>query len=151
MTAGADAVRVGTRFIAANESNAHPAYVAALIGATGEGHGDHHGVWRWLARRAAPRAQVFDRGGPQTRGGTFVESRLATVQLHRPGRGPCALRGQSVGGIRSRQSATGIVAELVEEAADSGGPLALAGQENRSARGSAYLAARGPTIAVIST
>ena len=33
--AGADAVRVGTRFVAAAESQAHPDYIDALIGATG--------------------------------------------------------------------------------------------------------------------
>jgi nitronate monooxygenase len=32
--AGADAVRIGTRFVAAAESDAHPAYVAALVDAT---------------------------------------------------------------------------------------------------------------------
>ncbi len=34
--AGADGVRVGTRFIAASESDAHPAWVAAVIDATAE-------------------------------------------------------------------------------------------------------------------
>lgn len=33
LAAGADAVRVGTRFVAAEEAEAHPTYVAALIGA----------------------------------------------------------------------------------------------------------------------
>jgi NAD(P)H-dependent flavin oxidoreductase YrpB (nitropropane dioxygenase family) len=33
ITAGADAVRVGTRFVAADETRAHPGYVEALIGA----------------------------------------------------------------------------------------------------------------------
>jgi nitronate monooxygenase len=36
LVSGASAVRVGTRFVAAHESNAHPAYVQALIGATAE-------------------------------------------------------------------------------------------------------------------
>jgi nitronate monooxygenase len=36
LAAGADAVRVGTRFVAAQESNAHPDYVAALIKAEPE-------------------------------------------------------------------------------------------------------------------
>lgn len=36
LAAGASAVRVGTRFVAAAESGAHPAYVAALIAATPE-------------------------------------------------------------------------------------------------------------------
>jgi nitronate monooxygenase len=34
LAAGADGVRVGTRFVAARESAAHPDYVAALISAT---------------------------------------------------------------------------------------------------------------------
>src|SRR3954452_5307523 len=34
LAAGADAVRVGTRFVAAEESDAHPAYVALLVGAS---------------------------------------------------------------------------------------------------------------------
>src|SRR5207249_7549168 len=33
LAAGASGVRVGTRFVAAEESNAHPVYVEALIGA----------------------------------------------------------------------------------------------------------------------
>ncbi|MGI8605577.1 MAG: NAD(P)H-dependent flavin oxidoreductase [Gaiellaceae bacterium] len=36
LAAGADAVRVGTRFAAARESAAHPDYVEALVGAVGE-------------------------------------------------------------------------------------------------------------------
>jgi nitronate monooxygenase len=36
MDAGADAVRVGTRFVVCKESNAHPQYVDALISATGD-------------------------------------------------------------------------------------------------------------------
>jgi NAD(P)H-dependent flavin oxidoreductase YrpB (nitropropane dioxygenase family) len=36
MLAGADAVRAGTRFVAATEANAHPAYVDALIAASAD-------------------------------------------------------------------------------------------------------------------
>lgn len=36
LAAGADGVRVGTRFLAAHEANAHPAYVEALIAARAE-------------------------------------------------------------------------------------------------------------------
>jgi nitronate monooxygenase len=36
LTAGASAVRVGTRFVAAQESNAHPEYIARLIAATAQ-------------------------------------------------------------------------------------------------------------------
>jgi NAD(P)H-dependent flavin oxidoreductase YrpB (nitropropane dioxygenase family) len=35
LSSGADAVRVGTRFLAAKEADSHPEYVEQLIGATG--------------------------------------------------------------------------------------------------------------------
>ncbi|HEX6487393.1 MAG TPA: nitronate monooxygenase [Candidatus Dormibacteraeota bacterium] len=48
--AGADAVRVGTRFLACPECNTHPDYVAALIAARGDDttlteHFDNDGAW----------------------------------------------------------------------------------------------------------
>jgi nitronate monooxygenase len=50
LAAGADAVRVGTRFLATPESNAHPTYVDALIAAKAEdtvltSHFDDGGSW----------------------------------------------------------------------------------------------------------
>jgi nitronate monooxygenase len=116
MTAGADAVRVGTRFIAANESNAHPAYVAALIGATAEdtvittafGDGWPDAPHRVLkssieAGRKLGAAHSWSPDWPQSNYAGPVEARALYA-------------GQSVGGVRSRQSAAEIVAELVEEA-----------------------------------
>jgi len=117
LMAGADAVRVGTRFIAADESTAHPAYVDALIGATaadtvlttafGEGWPDApHRVLRSAveAGKALGPRQSWSPEWPTS----------GTV-------GPVAARalyaGQSVGAVQARQSAAQIVAELVEEAA----------------------------------
>ncbi len=65
LAAGAAAVRVGTRFVAAQEANAHPDYVAALIAAEGQDtiYGMTFGtVWRAphrVLRRSAEAAQAF--------------------------------------------------------------------------------------------
>lgn len=50
VAAGADAVRIGTRFVATPECNAHPAYIAALLAATADDttltdHFDDDGAW----------------------------------------------------------------------------------------------------------
>jgi nitronate monooxygenase len=116
LTAGADAVRVGTRFMAATESGAHPAYVDALIGATagdtvlttafGDGWPDApHRVLRSCIdvgkRRGAE--QSWTPAWP-------TEDYDGDVQA-------CALyAGQSVGAVQSRQSAAEIVQELSEAA-----------------------------------
>ena len=116
LTAGADAVRVGTRFLASTESVAHPRYVAALIAARaedtvittafGDGWPDapHRvlrsavtdGVALGAAQSWAPDWPTSDSVGP-------VEARALYA-------------GQSVGAVRSRQSAADIVAELMAEA-----------------------------------
>jgi NAD(P)H-dependent flavin oxidoreductase YrpB (nitropropane dioxygenase family) len=116
LTAGADAVRVGTRFIAATESTAHPVYVAALIGANaedtvittafGDGWPDApHRVLRSSidAGNELGSTQSWTPDWPQTTNAGAVEARALYA-------------GQSVGAVRSRQSAAEIVAELVEEA-----------------------------------
>jgi NAD(P)H-dependent flavin oxidoreductase YrpB (nitropropane dioxygenase family) len=115
LTAGADAVRVGTRFVAAMESTAHPIYVDALIGATaedtvlttafGEGWPDApHRVLRSsvdAGERLGP-AQSWTPDWPSSAYTGDVEARALYA-------------GQSVGAVRSRQSAAEIVAELVTE------------------------------------
>lgn len=116
LTAGADAVRVGTRFIAANESTAHPAYVDALIAATaddttittafGEGWPDApHRVLRSSieAGQRLGAAQSWGVGWPSL---TFAGDPLASALY----------AGQSVGSVRARQGAADVVAELVGEA-----------------------------------
>ena len=116
LTAGADAVRVGTRFIAAAESIAHPAYVDALIRsdaadtvittAFGEGWPDApHRVLRSAitAGEALGAAQSWGPDWPTTGSTGAVEARALYA-------------GQSVGAVRSRAPAAAIIAELVTEA-----------------------------------
>jgi NAD(P)H-dependent flavin oxidoreductase YrpB (nitropropane dioxygenase family) len=116
LIAGADAVRVGTRFMAAIESNAHPAYVEALIRsgaedttittAFGEGWPDApHRVLKsaLAAGEALGKAQVWTPDWPSSDFVGPVEARALYA-------------GESVGAVRSREPASTIVAELVTEA-----------------------------------
>jgi NAD(P)H-dependent flavin oxidoreductase YrpB (nitropropane dioxygenase family) len=115
LAAGADAVRIGTRFVAAAESIAHPAYVAALIAARAEdtvlttAFGDSwpdapHRVLRSCidaglalgdAQSWTPDWPAADDPSPKTR---------------------ALYAGQSVGAVQSRQTAAEIIEELVNEA-----------------------------------
>jgi nitronate monooxygenase len=118
LTAGADAVRVGTRFVAVAESTAHPVYVEALIRsgaddtvlttAFGEGWPDApHRVLRSAvtAGLALGDAQSWSPEWPSA-GSTGVIEAAALYA------------GQSVGSVRARQTAAEIVAELAGEAED---------------------------------
>jgi NAD(P)H-dependent flavin oxidoreductase YrpB (nitropropane dioxygenase family) len=116
LTAGADAVRVGTRFVAAEESVAHPAYVQALVDASaddtvlttafGDGWPDApHRVLRSCiaAGEALGPAQSWNTAWPMTGDAGAVEARALYA-------------GQSVGAVQGRQPAAAIIAELVDEA-----------------------------------
>jgi nitronate monooxygenase len=116
LVGGADAVRVGTRFLAATESHAHPAYVEALIHscaedttittAFGEGWPDApHRVLKsaLAAGEALGDAQRWTPDWPSSDCSGGVEAKALYA-------------GQSVGAVRSRQPASAIVAELVTEA-----------------------------------
>jgi NAD(P)H-dependent flavin oxidoreductase YrpB (nitropropane dioxygenase family) len=116
LVAGADAVRVGTRFLAATESIAHPAYVDALISsgaddtvlttAFGEGWPDApHRVLKSAiaAGEALGGSQSWTPEWPSLTSVGAVEARALYA-------------GQSVGSVRSRQPASEIVTELVTEA-----------------------------------
>ena len=116
LTAGADAVRVGTRFVAARESIAHPVYVEALIAsraqdtvvttAFGDGWPDapHRVLKSCLdAGHALGSAQLWRPNWPTADDEGPVEARALYA-------------GQSVGAVHSRQAASEIVAELVGEA-----------------------------------
>ena len=124
---GADAVRVGTRFVAAIESDAHPGYVEALVDSTGDdtvlteafsvGWPDapHRVLASAIARAEATTAdpvaemQVDGQGlvpvprfstSPPT---TATTGDIAAMALY---------AGQAVGDVRRRQPAAEIVAEL---------------------------------------
>lgn len=116
LLAGADAVRVGTRFVAATESIAHPMYVDRLIESSaddtvittafGDGWPDApHRVLRSAitAGEALGAAQSWSPEWPKTGYVGPVEARALYA-------------GQSVGAVRSRQTAAAIVAELIDEA-----------------------------------
>lgn len=116
LTAGADAVRVGTRFVAATESIAHPTYVDALIDSTaddtvittafGEGWPDApHRVLRSAVRagESLGSAQSWTTDWPTTSHTGVVEARALYA-------------GQSVGAVSCRQSAAAIIAEITDDA-----------------------------------
>jgi nitronate monooxygenase len=115
LAAGADAVRMGTRFLAAAESTAHPAYVDALIAASAEdtvlttafGDGWPDAPHRVLkscieAGEKLGAAQSWSPGWPQSTDRGDAEARALYA-------------GQSVGAVRSRQTAAQIVAEVIQE------------------------------------
>ena len=118
LAAGADAVRVGTRFLAAQESVAHPSYVDALIAATAEG---------------TVLTTAFGEGWPDAphrvlKSCIEAGNALGAEQVWSPNwpandyDGPPLARplyaGQSVGAVHSRQRAAEIVQELVGGAED---------------------------------
>jgi NAD(P)H-dependent flavin oxidoreductase YrpB (nitropropane dioxygenase family) len=129
LAAGADAVRVGTRFAAARESGAHPDYVEALIRAAGEDTvltesfgldwpDAPHRVLRSCLEAAEAGEDTFavrDEGGGETPierwdsapPSTNVRGRVAAMALY---------AGEGVGAVQRVQPAAEIVAELVGEA-----------------------------------
>ena len=130
LAAGADGVRVGTRFVAATESGAHPDYVRALVAAGSEDTvlTETFGVdWPDAPHRVLKSAvaalsrqeeelvavrQDGDREVPLWRGDSTPPSRsvrgaVAATALY---------AGQSVGAVTRVEPAAAIVAELVEEA-----------------------------------
>ena len=115
LVAGADAVRVGTRFVAATESIAHPMYIDRLVESdaddtvvtTAYGLGWPDAPHRVLqscidAGEALGASQMWTPNWP-------------TVADHEPA-SRAMYAGQSVGAVRSRQPAAEIVTELVEGA-----------------------------------
>lgn len=125
LSAGASAVRVGTRFVAANESDAHPDYVDRLIASSAEDtvlcaafsvnwpDAPHR-----VLREAVDAAERFDGPIVATLGQQEVPRyapqpavRQASGQI-----GAMALyAGESVGAVTGRQPAAEIVAELADE------------------------------------
>jgi nitronate monooxygenase len=130
LAAGADAVRVGTRFAVARESAAHPDYVEALLRAVGEDTvlteafgldwpDAPHRVLRSCLEAAEASDDavvgVRDEGGQEapierwdsTPPTTNVRGRVAAMALY---------AGEGVGAVQRVQPAAEIVRELVDEA-----------------------------------
>jgi NAD(P)H-dependent flavin oxidoreductase YrpB (nitropropane dioxygenase family) len=121
MDAGAHGARVGTRFVAAEESDAHPDWVALLIDASGEdtvlteafGVGWPDAPHRVL-RSAVEAAEALD--GPAGELGGDEIPRFAALPPTRRSTGEIAAMalyaGESAGAVRAIQPASEITAEL---------------------------------------
>jgi nitronate monooxygenase len=116
LVAGADAVRVGTRFVAATESIAHPAYVDRLIESTADdtvittAFGDG---WPDAPHRVLKSAIA---AGESLGAAQSWSPEWPTTSYVGPAESRALYAGQSVAAVRSRQPAAEIVAELIEEA-----------------------------------
>lgn len=132
LAAGADGVRVGTRFVAAEEAEAHPRYVEALIASqaadtlfadtfTGGYTGAPHRVLRASAEAArAFRGEVVgETYNPET-GKTEPIHHLEKMTATRHATGMIEAMphwaGESVSGVHGVQPAAAIIDELVSEA-----------------------------------
>ena len=128
LACGCGAARIGTRFVAASESGAHPAYVKALLAASAADTCLTGAFSADVARRAAPSAPLGDRGS----GSAHPRSVIGEVQLEEQrlpvprfsvivptsattGRieAMALYAGESVGNVTSVQPAAAIVSELV--------------------------------------
>lgn len=132
MAAGADGVRVGTRFIAATEAGAHPEYVARLIRAeaadtvlTGVFNANwpdapHRCLRSSVEAALACRDDVIAEGVDEESGETFPVRRLYSFTPRKSMRGNIAAMpnwaGESVGGVKREQPASEIIQEMAEEA-----------------------------------
>jgi NAD(P)H-dependent flavin oxidoreductase YrpB (nitropropane dioxygenase family) len=126
MALGADAVRVGTRFVATVESNAHPEYIDALVAAGrddtvlteafGVGWPDApHRVLRSALDTATSAPEVVGevlmadgRHAPMTRFGVSSPTRDTTGAIA----AMALYAGTSVGAVRGVMTAAEVVAEL---------------------------------------
>ena len=132
LAAGADGVRVGTRFVAAREANSHPEYVAALVAARGAEDTVYTGAFHvgWpdaphrVLRSCIEAAETFagDVVGEADRldGTRTPIARFATGVADASATGAIGAMplwaGQSVGGVTRLQPAAEIVRELAEGA-----------------------------------
>jgi nitronate monooxygenase len=131
LAAGADGVRIGTRFVAAVEAGAHPRYVEALLGARAKDTictETFHVGWPdapvRVLRACVAAAEAFQGeivGEVVNRDGTVVSIPrfvAGAADQHTSGaiEAMCAPAGESVSGVRRVQQAGEIVRELAEEA-----------------------------------
>lgn len=131
LAAGADGVRVGTRFVAASESGAHPRYVEALIKARAQDTiytEAFSATWpdapHRVLRSAIAAAEAFqgDTVGEATSldGTRFPVRRFASFAVDRTTTGAIEAMslwaGESVSGVTRVQPASEILRELAEEA-----------------------------------
>jgi NAD(P)H-dependent flavin oxidoreductase YrpB (nitropropane dioxygenase family) len=130
LAAGADGVRVGTRFVAAHEAGFHPAYVEALIASDGEDtvltdvfHVMWPGAPHRVLRASVDAAREFAGdvvGAIEVSGARLEVPRFGVPSPIRSATGEIAAMahyaGQAVGAVRAAQPAAEIVHELVDGA-----------------------------------
>ena len=132
LAAGADGVRVGTRFVASVEAGAHPEYVEALFRATAEDtvltetfganwpNAPHRVLRSSVEAVLACKDDVIAEGVDEESGETFQVRRLYSVSPRKSMRGNIAAlphwAGESVAAVKRLQPAAEIVRELMEEA-----------------------------------
>jgi nitronate monooxygenase len=141
LAAGADGVRVGTRFVAAVETASHPEYVAALIAAEGQDTAfteAFSGGWpdapHRVLRSSIAAAEAFqgDAVGETTRvdGSRIPVPRFQVCVVDKTTTGAIAAMplwaGEGVGAVKRIQPAAQILRELVEEAEGSRGAVMAA-------------------------
>ncbi len=132
LAAGADGVRVGTRFVAAEEAGAHPVYVRALIGAQAQDtvyteafsaswpNAPHRVLRSAVEAAEAFQGELVGEGvdpytGDRLRIGRF-ESRSVDTSYSGAIEAMSLWAGESVGSVTRVQPAAEIVRELVDEA-----------------------------------
>jgi NAD(P)H-dependent flavin oxidoreductase YrpB (nitropropane dioxygenase family) len=132
LAAGADGVRIGTRFVAAQEAGAHPAYLKALIAAeagdtvyteafsVGWPDAPHRCLRSAIEAAAAFEGDVVGERFSAYDGECMpvhrFQSMVATEDTTGHIEAMSLWAGESVGGVKRVQPAADIVAELVEEA-----------------------------------
>jgi NAD(P)H-dependent flavin oxidoreductase YrpB (nitropropane dioxygenase family) len=132
LAAGADGARVGTRFIAAEEANAHPTHIEGLIAAspgdtvyTGAFHVGWEDAPHRVLRSALAAAEAFESEivGESTNiytGESYPIERFQSTGIHSGTTGAVEAMplwaGESVGGVKRVQPAAEIVQELAGEA-----------------------------------
>ena len=133
LAAGADGVRVGTRFLAAEETEAHPAYVNALIEARPQDtvyteafrvgwpiNAPHRLLRSCLQAAEAFQGEIVGEGIDYYTGQRYSIGRFETDAVHKGYTGAIEAMslwaGESVGGVKKIESAADIVSELADEA-----------------------------------
>lgn len=131
LAAGAAGVRVGTRFVAATESDAHPTYIAALLAAEAEDTvltEVFSATWPNAPHRVLQSSVVAAQAYPDAVVGEWATDtlrrplpRFASAPPTRETTGTIAAMalhaGESVGAVRRVQPAAAILQELIAEAA----------------------------------
>ena len=133
LAAGADGVRVGTRFVAAEEAEAHPAYVNALIAARPQDtvyteefrvgwpiNAPHRLLRSCLQAAEAFQGEIVGEGFDMYTGKRYAVGRFETDAVHKGYTGAIEAMslwaGESVGGVKKIESAADIVRDMSGEA-----------------------------------